>query len=82
MERIKTRLRNCISDKNLPWLMLGSIEGTQWDDAVDSDEELEIKEQKRNMSKKQHSDADAEEIIRVFADMKHRRIPMHPAPKP
>ena len=60
MKRIKTRLRSRLTDQNLEWLMLASVEGPDW-------EEPDVKDL---------TDEQAEAIIRMFAAMKDRRIPM------
>ena len=66
----------------MEWLMIGSIEGADWAEASDSDEDVEeIDQKKRRRIKKPLSDADAEGIIELFARMKQRRIPMLPDPK-
>eukprot|EP00660_Eupelagonema_oceanica_P016524 gene16524-17288_t len=45
--------------------MLGSIEGTEWADAHDNDDEA-----KKKKIKKPLSDVDAEGIVTMFAEMK------------
>ena len=59
MKRIKTRLRNRLTNRNLEFLMLASVEGPDWE----------------NKDVTELSDEQADQIVTLFGALAERRLP-------